>query len=278
MVKHQTVPSGVCDLSGYLSAERQEEMAAQPVGRVWGIGQRTAQSLAAAGVLTIGDLLVKSDRWLRQRYSISLLRTVEELRGVDQYGGPSIVQPRQQIISSRSFGHAVYEQADLIEAVSTFVARAAERLREDRSLASTIQVYYRAIHPDDGRPCGDSASVLLPLATDDTRKLIRQALHGLNLIYQPGLKYKKSGVVLTEISPADVRQPELGGLYSESTGASRAMQLMDRVNQRYGRDTLRVATMGVNGDALWHMSCSRRSRRYTTALEELPVFSAYGMT
>lgn len=278
MAKHQRHGAGVCDLSGNWSAERQAEIAQQPVDRVWGIGRRTAQSLETAGVLTVGDLLNKPLSWVRKRYSINLLRTVEELKGQDRLMFQADWEPRQQIIASRSFGNPVYEHNDLVEAISTFVARAGERLRSDRSLASTIQVYYRAQDPTQGNmPCGDDIALPLPQATDDTRLLIRQALQGLDRIYKPGLKYKKAGVVLTGLRSANIWQPTLLGLYPEAAGPAPAMKLMDSVNQRYGRDTLRIASMGVDDDALWHMSCSRRSRRYTTMLDELPVFTASGM-
>ena len=278
-IAKQRATTGVCDLSGALSAERTAEMAAQPVEAVWGIGRRTAASLEDAGVCTIGDLLAKPQSWIRKRYSINLLRTINELKGQPCLGFQPEADARQQVIASRSFGQPVYEQADLVEAIATFVSRAAERLREDRSLTSMIQVYFRAKDPTHGgEACGDSAAVPLPVATDDTRILIRHALQALDKIYQPGLKYKKAGVVLSGIRPAQIAQPELFGFYAQASGPSPAMRLMDRVNQRYGRDTLRIASMGVSDDAAWHMSCSRRSRRYTTALDELPVFTASGMT
>ena len=278
-IAKQRATTGVCDLSGALSAERAAEMAAQPVEAVWGIGRRTAANLEDAGVYTIGDLLAKPTSWVRRRYSINLVRTVDELQGKPCLGFQPEADARQQVIASRSFGQAVYEQADLVEAVATFVSRAAERLRADRSLTSMIQVYYRAKDPaHKGEACGDSAALPLPVATDDTRILIRHALQALDKIYQPGLKYKKAGVVLSGIRPARIPQPELFGLYAQASGPSSAMRLMDRVNKRYGRDTVRVASIGVGDDAAWHMSCSRRSRRYTTALDELPVFTASGMT
>ena len=278
-IAKQRATTGVCDLSGTLSEERAAEMAAQPVCQVWGIGRRTAASLEDAGVCTIGDLLAKPASWIRKRYSINLLRTVNELKGQPCLDFQVESMPRQQVIASRSFGQPVYQHADLIEAVSTFVARAAERLREDGSLTAMVQVYYRAKDPaQGGEACGDSAALALPVATDDTRVLIRYALLALDQIYQPGLKYKKAGVVFTNISPAQIRQPQLFGLYTQASGPSTTMRLMDRVNQRYGRDTVRIASMGVSDDAAWHMSCSRRTRRYTTALDELPVFTASGMT
>lgn len=281
IAKRQPATSGVCDLSGHLSTERYADMVAQPVDRVWGIGRRTAQSLESAGVFTIGDLLNKPTNWIRKRYSINLIRTVEELKGQSQLPFQAVTAPRQQVIASRSFGQPIEQQPELAEALATFVARAGERLREDHSLATTLQIYYRAQDPArDHEPCADEQTLALPHATDDTRLLIRIALEGLDILFQPGLKYKKAGVVLGGIRPAYFRQPELLGFgtYPEAGSQSTTMKLMDKINQRYGRDTLRSASLGVNKDALWHMSCSRRSRRFTTTLDELPVFSAHGMS
>lgn len=270
--------SGVANFSHPMSPERLAEMRQQPVSEIWGIGRRTTQSLEAAHVLTVGDLLDKPVSWIRKRYSITLLRTVEELKGQDQLGLQQAAVPRQQIIASRSFGHPVYTKSELGEALATFVARAAERLRADHSLASTMQIYVHAKDPAaDGEACADATLLNLPHATDDTRLLIQQALSGLHKIYQSGLKYKKAGVILSGIRSADIRQPGLTGLYPEAVAPSPVMKLMDQVNQRYGRDTIRSASMGVDAKASWHMSCSRRSRRYTTCLEELPVLSVQGM-
>lgn len=278
VAKRRPDSTGVCDLSGTLSPERQSEIDQQPVDKVWGIGSQTSRSLAAAGVHTIGDLLAKPVSWIRRRHSINLLRTVEELKGQNCLSFQPAAEPRQQIIASRSFGQAVYAQSDLVEALSTFVTRAAERLRQDHSLTSLLQIYYRAQDPAaDGAPCTDGVAIHLASPTDDTRRLIQQALQGLELIYQPGLKYKKAGVVLSGITPAYQIQPDLLSPYPLATGPSDTMRLMDSVNQRYGRDTLRIASMGVGKTAAWHMSCSRRSRRYTTSLAELPLLSAHGM-
>lgn len=271
--------TGVANFSTPMSVERLTEMRQQPVGAIWGIGRRTTQSLEAANVVTVGDLLDKPESWIRKRYSITLLRTVAELKGQDQLGLQADPAPRQQVIASRSFGNPVYTESDLGEALATFVARAGERLRQDRSLTSMMRIYYHAKDPAaNGEPCADEITLPLPRATDDTRLLIQWALTGLSRIYQPGLKYKKAGVILSGISSADIRQPGLTGLTPETVGPSPLMTLMDRVNQRYGRDTVRIASMGVDANAAWHMSCSRRSRRYTTALDELPRLSIYGMS
>ena len=43
-------------------------LARLPVGSLWGVGPKTEQRLKAEGVDTIGDLAVRSEEWLRQRF------------------------------------------------------------------------------------------------------------------------------------------------------------------------------------------------------------------
>ncbi len=50
------------------------------------------------------------------------------------------------------------------------------------------------------------------------------------------------------------------------------MAVMDRVNARYGRDTLFPAAAGV--ERRWETRAARRSPGYTTRLGELPVIAA----
>ena len=253
-------------------------MLLQPIRQVWGIGRQISARLTASGVHTVGDLLGRPARWIRQHYSINLLRTVEELQGQPRLPFQTAAEARKQIIASRSFGAAVYTLNDRTEAVSTFMTRAGERLRADGSLASIIEVYYHAKNPRmPDRQISDSTRITLAAASDDTRLLSSHAIAGLESIFRPGLKYKKAGIVLTGIISANVRQPALSGMYPVADGPSQTMHVMDQINRRYGRDAVKLASLGTRDQAPWHMSCSRRSRRYTTALAELPVLSAYGM-
>lgn len=277
MAKTLKEPSGICNLGENLSPWRERQMEDMPVGSVWGIGRRTSLSLEALGIRTVGQLLRTSPQRLRKHYSVNLFRTIAELNGQPCIGFEQDAPARQQIIASRSFGHAVEKEEDLHEALSTFATRAAERLREDGSLASSLQVYVRG-NPFAEQIDNADAAILIQLdsPTDDTRRLVDAALSGLKHMYRPGCRYKKAGVVLGGIVPLHQYQPDLLSS-KQHNGSVSLMKVMDQVNERFGRDALRVASMGYRKDADWHMSCSRRSRRYTTAMEDLPVFSSLGM-
>lgn len=278
MAKTLKDPSGVCNLSDPVPFWRRSQMEAVAVGNVWGIGRRTARLLEQMAIRTVGDLLSAPTQLLRKHYSVNLLRTLAELNGQSCIGLTHTAPARQQIIASRSFGHAVDQAQDLNEALSTFATRAAERLRADGSLATNLQVYVRA-NPFDEQDTNpeDAITIQLTAPTADTRQLVDAALFGLKHLYRSGRRYKKAGVVLGGVVPADQYQPDLLSV-SHQSNSMPLMRVMDQINERFGRDALRVASMGFRDKADWHMSCSRRSRRYTTTLEDLPVFSSLGMS
>ena len=67
-------------------------------------------------------------------------RTGQELRGVSCLGLESIAA-KKQIMSSRSFGTPVMDIEELQEAVATYISRAAEKLRQQKSVAGAVYVF-----------------------------------------------------------------------------------------------------------------------------------------
>ena len=86
-----------------------------------------------------------------------------------------------------------------------------------------------------------------------------------------GIRYYKAGVMLMELSPAEETP---GALFSgEPAGRTeRLMEALDRVNGRMGRETLRLGMEGFR--RAWWVKAERRSPRYTTRWEEIPVVRA----
>lgn len=81
---------------------------------------------------------------LRNHFSVVLERTVQKLRGVSCLDLEEVVPDKQQIMSSRLFGSIVYDRAEQEEAVTSYIARAAEKLRTQDALVGALQVYIRA--------------------------------------------------------------------------------------------------------------------------------------
>ena len=67
---------------------------------------------------------------LRRQFSVVIEKTLRELRGTSCMELDDARAPRQQILVSRSFGTPIMQVDGILEAVSEFASRAAERLRQ----------------------------------------------------------------------------------------------------------------------------------------------------
>jgi DNA polymerase V len=237
------------------------------VGEVWGVGRRLSEQLAGMGITTVRALRDADAALIRREFSVVLERTVYELRGVSCLALEEVAPNKQQIMASRSFGEYVYALTDLEEAVSTYIARAAEKLRRQHSLANAVQVYIRT-NPFSEKQTQYQRGITVPLtqATSDTMRLTRAVLWGLKRIYRPGFAYQKAGVMLMDLHGEDQAQ---GVLFAVSAPARpMLMDVIDRANARWGRGTLKLAAEGVRKP--WQMKRERVSPAYTTRWDELP--------
>lgn len=253
-----------------LSAQgRDELLATVAVGDVWGIGGRSAAKLSLYGIRTALDLKKNADDgWLRKQLTVTGLRVAMELRGISCLPLEKIPPPSKSITTSRSFGRPVTGLVELREALASYVSTAAEKLRGQQLKTGCLQVYLTTNHFRSGEPrYANSMTITLPAPSASTSELIGHAVKALHRIYRPGFAYQKVGVVLMGLVNAALAQP---GLFSAPGKDNDAlMAALDRINGRWGRDTLRSAATGFLRP--WQNRQAMKSPAYTTSWEELPV-------
>lgn len=265
---------GVCDFTTMSAAALQRLFERIEVGEVWGVGRKITTRLEEMGIRTVQQLQAADAETIRSRFSVVLERTVRELRGVPCLALEEMVPDKQQIMSSRSFGTLVYDLPDLEEAVSSYIAKAAEKLRAQGALAGAVQVYIRTnIFKPEVPQYQKAVTVPLPEASSDTRVLTRWALRVLRRIYRPGYGYHKAGVMLMDIQAKANQQFSLFAASGATDARSeRLMGVLDGINQRYGRGTVKLLAEGV--EKSWRMRRERLSPAYTTSWDGLPVAHA----
>lgn len=238
-----------------------------PIEDVWGVGRRLAARLRGEGVTTAWEL-AGQDAWsLRQRYSVVLEKTARELRGLACLSLEELEAPRQTICSSRMFGRRQYQFGALAEAVASYTARAAEKLRAQGSLCRTLRVSIQTgMHGADEGRYANAALLNLPAPSDDTRVLNDQAQAGLREIFRDGFGYAKAEVLLLDLCGRSEVAADLFAA-APDPAAARLMATLDAINGRFGRETLRLAR--IPRDPAWQMRRDLLSPRYTTRLDEL---------
>lgn len=260
--------AGVCDLTALPEPEVDALLAQIQVGEVWGVGRRLRDRLTADGIDTALALKRADPTFVRSTVSVVLERTVRELNGIVCYPLECESQPQKQIVCSRSFGAPVMAFDDLAIAVQDFASTAAGRMRKQNLKAGQVQVFIQtsSFRVKDKQY---SAGLTVPLTvpTSDTLRLVAAALYGLKRIYKPGFKYAKAGVMLVELQAQGVEQGDLFAPTSDRR--DRLMAALDAVNDRFGRNTVRVGN--VEGHQAWHMSQNAKTPSYTTDWGDLPV-------
>ena len=264
----------VCNLAGLPAADLDAVLEATDVGEVWGIGRRIAKQMRDEGVVNVLQLVEIDLATIRRRWSVVLERTVRELQGQTCILMEDAPPPKQEIAYTRSFGHPVTTLYELTQAVTEFASGAGAKLRLQGGLASQINVF---IHTSPFRPGPQySNSTTMPLRrpTSDTPLLVQAAVRGLKIIYRPGFNYIKAGVMLLDLHDGSVKQYELD-LEDEPAERGHLMSTMDKLNDRYGRGTVLLASAGLEGKGRsWSMRQNLLTPSYTTRWDELPVAKA----
>ena len=246
------------------------------VGDVWGVGRQFSKRLQRLGIDTAAQLKNANPQALKNSFNIVLQRTHYELTGQACLALDDI-KPKKSIQSSRSFATMQTEHQALTQALTRHCAYAFEALRKQHLMTQHVSVFLLSnrFRPDLPQ-YHPSIGVTLVSATDDLMRITKTALSCLKKIYQPGFHYKKIGLLLTDLSVRTSRQLDL---FEQNTGEQyekkeRLMQVLGDINQRFGRQSLRLASQGWDNTP--SMKSAMKSPRYTTCWEELPTVGTCG--
>lgn len=236
------------------------------VEKIWGIAGRWAERLGRIGIEKASELRDASPTIIRKHLSVVGERILRELRGQSCIDLEDI-QPRKNIMSSKSFGTLLTKKEPLEEALANYAARACEKLRKQNSRAQAVYVFVQTNgFRETDKQYSNGLTCALTIPTSDTRIIIEAAKFCLNRIYKHGYRYKKTGIMLLDLIPASLEQKHLFVNFDHRPG-DHLMDLVDRINKDHGPDTLFFGAQGVTRE--WKMRCGLRSPRYTTQWDEL---------
>lgn len=273
LAKKQAAYQEVLDLTVLSESSLNGLLKKVAIRDVWGIGKALSAKLEAQGVLTAYDLKMSDLKLIRKRYSITAERIVRELRGESCLSLGQLTTSDRQIISSRSFGQPVTDYFEMEQAVSTYIVRAAEKLRAQQKVCQFVSVSIRT-SPFQNRERYYQNAQTLPLIypSDSSVLLIKLAKRALKSIWRSGCAYQKAGVTLSGVAEKGAVQIDCfapNPQYSANHKSDRLMQVMDSLNHSMGKGTVQLAAEGHKNDQAWQMKRSKMSKRYTTRWDEL---------
>lgn len=237
---------------------------------VWGIGRRLAKKLKAKNVFKAYDFIQPHmEPWIKREMGVVGMRIKMELEGIPAIGDGEVPEKKKSIATTRSFPKQLTDYDLIRERVSTFATVTAEKLRKQQSCCHVVIVMLVADkHSIDNPKYHYSRAITLPFATNSALTINNAAIQLLKdmLANTNTVKFKKAGVIVTELIPQDARQFNL--FMDENPKHLALMKAMDHVNGKMGS---RIIRLGAQAKKTWDMKQNMRSPRYTTDIKDILV-------
>ena len=242
------------------------------VGDIWGIGNRISKFLQSNSIQTAYDLYSSDPRWIRQHLGVVGERTYRELHGEMCFPIVESPEAKKQCRVSRSFESYVENFKELEQRVVSYATRASEKIRSDQLQAKKITVFIRSnkFNQKNQPYYGDKTYIFIS-PTNDLFEIVKMAVKALGYIYKSGIKYKKAGVLLSDLSSEGTYNRDLFFQRSEKDILKKIKvnRVFDRLNSRYGSGTICVAK--ENYEKFYLTRRKNLSPAYTSSFYELPI-------
>lgn len=242
------------------------------INDIWGVGNKYSKKLNRYGIYTALDFINAPDYFIRKEMSVVGERTQMELKGIPCIEIESVTPKPKSIVCSRSFGKPVSEYNEMLESVSLFCSKAVKSLRRKKQVAKTLTVYVTTNPFKDTKQYANFIQGSLLDYSAYTPDFIILAKKLLEKIFKENYLYKKSGVMLTDIISENNIYPNLFGNSYGNDNRHEVMNVLDKINHKYGKDKLFFASSGVKNN--WTMKRELVSPRYTTRWAEIAIVKA----
>lgn len=230
--KHQK-PSGVTVISG-IDIER--FLRETEIGKIWGIGSRTAEKMQAHGIWKTLDFVERSQEFVRTFFAKPQLELWKELRGESVY--PVIDAPKDgqsSVSKTRTFTPSSSDRAFLFAQLLKNLEHACERARSYGQVASGLSIFLKT---SQFQMVGLDVKLQRPTAfpTDMVGPL--RAL--FDQMWNKGVMYRATGVTLTGLKFAQAERNRQLSLFD----APVVLQREEKSERLYTAIDLLVHKMG----------------------------------
>ena len=206
-----------------------------PVGRLYGVGPKTAARLEEQGVLTLGQLRAAPESLLWPLLRRETRTFQDRAAGIDERPVVSDA-PEKQISSEETFEVDIRDHKELQERLAQLADRTTARLRARQFKAGMVSIKVRR---RDFETYTRQRSFNPP--TQETRLIAQVAADLLEhwLAEQPRAAVRLLGVGVADLEPET--QLDLFAT-PEFTASQRLDDALDRINGRFGEDAIRRGT------------------------------------
>jgi len=240
------------------------------INDVWGVGSQLTKFYIKNRIRTAFDLKNMHNGWIKKNTNVFGSRTAMELQGISCISLEPYQEKRKNCCVSRSFGKKVATLEELNEAVTTHCLNAAEKIRLDNQTVKKITVFIRTSpFQIKKKYYANSKDIDLPIRTNDSIILIKQALSALKIIYKKGYQYQKAGIIFSGLQGFEIYNENLFSKLNNEEKRVKLMKAIDCTNIKYGRHALSIAQAGIK--KIWNTKKQHSSKLNTASFDFLPI-------
>ncbi|MGA9637232.1 Y-family DNA polymerase [Flavobacterium sp.] len=236
---------------------------------VWGIGYRTIKKVKLRNIHTAFDFIQpQHEAWIKKEMGVIGMRLKYELEGNAVFDLEPLVEQKKSIAVTRSFPKQIADFDLLRERITTFAMVCAEKLRKQKSCCHTIIVMLLIDkHRVETNKYYFNAAINLPFGTHSSLTIANAAVDLLKQLHKGNehLKFKKAGVIVTELVDENLKQFQL--FDEENPKHLALMQAMDKLNHKIGETKVKLASQNLR--LTWDMNQNHLSPKYTTNFKHI---------
>lgn len=228
-------PSGFTAIPG---RRAHEYLSALPLEKVWGIGSQTTAYLEKFGLYTALDFARKEEAWVKAHLTKPHYEIWQELRG--QSVMPVVIQEKetyQSISKVKTFRPSSSDRAFVFSQLSRNVENACIKARRYNLAAKQISFFLRT---HDFRHSG--AEIVLSRASAFPNEIVGAISAPFDELYWEGARYRATGVVLSHLEDASIKQHDLFGATLRVEKIARLFESVDVLDKKYGKHTVHLAS------------------------------------
>ncbi len=242
------------------------------LSEVWGVGRQLTSIYRQLQIVTINDLLRATTDVIRNHTHLPGVSLQAELRGEMVYRVTGQSDLPKSIMSTRSFAKKTNDLNVIKDALSYHVRTVFADLRQHNLMATNMRVLLYTARHSDWRFFGGSQEVSFGVPTATTVVALTEALQAIDKLYEVGVPYNKTGVVVYGLLPKTFVSQTLF-VEEERVIKQTAMDaVIDHINHQFGRHAIVVGSFAR--EATWQPKHEQRSPAYTTQWTSLQTVLA----
>ena len=132
-----------------------------------------------------------------------------------------------------------------------------------------ILIWINTVKQKDKNYYANKKDIDLPIRTNDSIELVKQALIALRIIYKKEYKYQKAGIIFSGLKDINSYNKNLFSTIRNERKREKLMKAIDYTNAKYGRHSLSIAQAGLK--KMWGSKRQYYSKIDTASFRSLPT-------